>query len=431
MRLSLIQRYVSVAFLLLLGSTLGLAQGFRVVKAEYGAGNSWTDVTDRVRGHVRGEGLDFRVDGEHLGDPLPGVSKTLRVRYVLSGEERTDNFEDLSYVRLGNPNAVAPPLATPVPAPAPTPAPTPAGVDRPRPTRPGMRPSFPSRMRLTITKAEYGEGQRWRDVTELLNQQVTNSGLQLLVNNTNMGGDPAPAVPKRLRVQYLWNGQAMTTEAAENRELVLPLNNSGGGVFGQPIAVFEVLEAFYQANGRRNDVSSVLRSAIRDGRISGLRVNNQTMGGDPVPGPRKELVVRYRNEGVEYESVTREEGVLNLPNRSDRVWNGPPASNGANDNGGSIFGPSPNQPIGNQPGINSQLEIVAARWGSGDRWLDVTSDVQSALRNGRLSIEARGQSFWGTDPAPGVQKVLQVRYRQNNGPVRETSTNQGRTLILP
>lgn len=425
MRLSLTQKYVSVAFLLLLGSTLGLAQSFRVVKAEYGAGNSWTDVTDRVRGLVRGEGVDFRVDGEHLGDPLPGVSKTLRVRYVLSGEERTDNFEDLSYVRLGNPSAVAPPLATPAPAPTPT------GVDRPRPARPGMRPSFPSRMRLSITKAEYGEGQRWRDVTELLNQQVTNSGLQLLVNNSSMGGDPAPAVAKRLRVQYLWNGQPMTTEVAENREIVLPANNSGGGVFGQPLAAFEVLEAFYQANGRRNDVSSVLRSATRDGRISGLRVNNQTMGGDPMPGPRKELVVRYRSEGVEYESVTREEGVLSLPNRSDRVLNGPPLSNGGNNNSGSIFGSSPNQPIVNQPGVNSQLEIVAARWGSGDRWLDVTYDVQSALRNGRLSIAARGQSFWGSDPAPGVQKVLQVRYRQNNGPVREASANDGRTLILP
>jgi hypothetical protein len=413
MRTILLSRLFSICLLLAASASMALAQNFRVVKAEYGAGNSWTDVTDRVRNLVRGEGLDFRVDGDSLTDPLPGVPKTLRIRYVLQGEERTDNFEDLSYVRLGNPS----PAGQPVPAVQP-------GTDRPRPNRPIGRPNFPARNRLSIVRAEYGEGQRWRDVTDLLNQQIQGNALRVAVNNTTMGGDPAPAVAKRVRVQYLLNGQQMSVEIAENRELILPVTLSGGS-FGQPQAAFEVLEAFYQANGRRNDVTTVLRNATNNDRIS-LRVNNQTMGGDPVPGPRKELVVRYRFQGTEYEATVREDSTLNLPNSADRVVNAGGAFGGGNSSGGSIFAP-PNT----QAPVNSSLEIVAARWGAGDRWLDVTNDLQSGVRDGRLSIAARAQSFWGSDPAPGVRKVLQVRYRLNNGSERQVNTNDGSTLNLP
>lgn len=47
------------------------------------------------------------MDGETLGDPMPGVQKTLRVRYSFRNRVRTENFKDLENVRLGNPGGVA------------------------------------------------------------------------------------------------------------------------------------------------------------------------------------------------------------------------------------------------------------------------------------------------------------------------------------
>ncbi|MCX6612857.1 MAG: hypothetical protein NTW74_18660, partial [Acidobacteria bacterium] len=123
--------------ILLAGWALGamaqiMGPNFQVIKAEYGADNRWEDVTSRVQGLVRGNGVEFRVDGETLSDPLPGVQKTLRVRYVFRGQTRTDNFQDLAYVRLGEPGR---------------------GLF-------GGGNARPVRGALEIVKAEYGEGNR-------------------------------------------------------------------------------------------------------------------------------------------------------------------------------------------------------------------------------------------------------------------------------
>lgn len=268
-------------------------EGFRVLKAEYGADQNWTDVTDRVQGLVRGNGVEFRVDGQTLTDPIPGVKKTLRVRYVFRGRTRTDNFEDLAYVRLGEPGGG----------------------------------SYPSRMRpqvggLRILRAEYGEGNRWRDVTALLAQQIQQNELRMDVTNETMGGDPAPAVVKSLRLEYEYQGRTQSVTVPEKGRLNLP----DGIGSGSSTAVLEILEADYGAQGRRNNVADLLRRAVRGDQLN-LRVNNGTMGGDPYPGPDKELYVRYRYQGREYENFSREGSTLVLPNRYDRPAGGNRRSN--------------------------------------------------------------------------------------------------------
>jgi hypothetical protein len=269
-----------------------MGPGFQVLKAEYGAGNRWEDVTSRVQGLVRGNGVEFRVDGETLSDPLPGVLKTLRVRYVFRGRTRTDNFQDLAYVRLGEPGR---------------------GLFSGGTAR-------PVRGALEIVKAEYGEGVRWRDVTLLLSQQISGNSLRMEVTNATMGGDPAPAVRKSLRVDYSYQDQRRVATIAENAQLVLPEN---GGSSAMPVSSSQlvILVAEYRARGRSNTVTDLLRESIRGDQLK-VRVDNTTMGGDPFPSADKELYVRYSYQGREYENFSREGATLVLPNRYDRPAGG-------------------------------------------------------------------------------------------------------------
>ena len=41
--------------------------GWEIIRADYGSGNNWVDVTDRVRSLVQGDSLNFKVDGNTLG----------------------------------------------------------------------------------------------------------------------------------------------------------------------------------------------------------------------------------------------------------------------------------------------------------------------------------------------------------------------------
>ena len=482
--------------------------GFQVIKAEYGADNTWVDLTAKLQGMIRGEGLEFRVDGETLGDPLPGVQKTLRVRYVWRGRMQTDNFPDLAQVRLGNPSGF--------------------GGVRPGGNPPGNSGIFGGNRQgreLTIVRAEYGTGNRWMDVTNLLAGQINGSSLRLTVNNQTMGGDPAPANPKSLRVTYSWRGAERLVTVPENSDLQLPetgapsggYDNRGNGPFGRPGynrltivsatygegnrrrdvrpllenqlrgdrlsllvandtlggdpapaarktlqvvyalnnqqfavelpegaqlsipnsndrpasgAIFnsggayngsygnstlQILSADYGAQGRRNNVTDLLARAVQGDRLN-LRITNQSMGGDPYPGPDKELYVRYSYQGQTYETYVREGATLSLPNSSDRSIG---SSGGAT---GSIFG-------GYSGG--NDLYIESATWGAPNRSADVTADVRAKLSGGKLNVKASNSSFRIPDPAVGDDKDLIVVYRIGNGPRQTARAREGQFINLP
>jgi hypothetical protein len=60
---------------------------------------------------------------------------------------------------------------------------------------------------LEIKKATYGSGAQVADVTERVRQAVVSGGLALTAENALSGGDPAPNVPKELRVEFSINGK--------------------------------------------------------------------------------------------------------------------------------------------------------------------------------------------------------------------------------
>lgn len=355
-------------------------QNFQVLKAEYGAGMDWTDVTDRVQALVRGNGVELRVDGQTLGDPLPGVQKTLRIRYSQRGRVRTENFKDLDQVRLGNPNAGG-------------------GGGGGFPGGPGFGRG------LQIESARYGVGNRWTDVTSLLSNSIQNDSLRMQVTNQTMGGDPAPANEKVLEVRYRYQGQSQSATIRENQQLELGGGGFGGGNGGGPGfggQSLRIVSARYGDGFRTTDVTQFLNNNISNNSLR-VQVNMGSMGGDPAPGVVKTLQVQYELNGVRGSTSVRDGEMLQLPG-------GFGGGNGGGWGGGD-------------------LRIDSATYGSFGRSIDVTAIVQNAVQGSSLKLSVNDSSMNG-NPSGGRNDQLTVRYtfrgRQMSKQMRE-----GGTLILP
>lgn len=74
------------------------------------------------------------------------------------------------------------------------------------------------------------------------------------------------------------------------------------------------------------------------------------------------------------------------------------------------------------------LLIMNASYGHGDKWLDVTNQLNAAIRDGRLQVHV-GNELAG-DPYPGTPKHLRATYR--HGDQEQTKTfAEGEDLNLP
>jgi len=305
-----------------------------ILRASYGAGRIQADVTERVRSKVVNDALELQVNSDVLGiDPVPNTAKTLTIDYRLDNMRRRAQARDFETIRLGS-------------APVET---------------------------FRITKAQYGDGRRMKDVTELLNSRIAANRLELLINNANLGGDPAPAVKKAIIVDYEYNGRAATARLAEGETLRLP-----EGVTSVP-AKITIVKALY-TGGRRGtaDVTGKIASLIIGDSLE-LTVNGSTLGTDPAPGVEKTLSVEYDYNGQRQLVTARDGEVL-------RINKGAPASN---------------------------LKIVKALYTGGRRGTaDVTGKVAGLITGDSLELTVNGSTL-GSDPAPGVAKTLSVEYDYN------------------
>jgi len=73
-----------------------------------------------------------------------------------------------------------------------------------------------------------------------------------------------------------------------------------------------ILSGIYGAEGTTNDVTELLRSKIKNGRLE-LQVTNYEMGGDPRPTVRKTLTITYIYSGGTSTRVVSEGNILTLP----------------------------------------------------------------------------------------------------------------------
>jgi hypothetical protein len=138
----------------------------------------------------------------------------------------------------------------------------------------------------------------WDEVANTSSHVNNTSGsLSMVVNNSNMGGDPAPGHVKQLIAKFTIGGNLETLTVQENA--TMNVMAASGTVVS---AVYRPLDGFNNGANVINRITSV----------RGLPINATTMGGDPAPGRLKELKMIY-NVGGSLETVeVIDNSVLNL-----------------------------------------------------------------------------------------------------------------------
>jgi len=82
------------------------------------------------------------------------------------------------------------------------------------------------KVKLEIVKADYGTLAKQKDVTKLLQKQVTDVQIVMLPlpsYTASFGGDPVPGSPKKLRIEYKIDGKTGNESFAENSLVILPM----------------------------------------------------------------------------------------------------------------------------------------------------------------------------------------------------------------
>jgi hypothetical protein len=383
---------MSLAILLAVAvSSSAQSRRWELLRAEYGSGSTWVDVTDRVRGLVNGDSLSMRVDNFTLGtDPAPGVRKTLRLRVRDDyGREQLLTYPEKESFSLnirssgggypGGPGNYGNPPQSGYPS---------------GPGNYGGPPQSVYGGGLQILRADYGIDNRFVNVTSRLNSYIQGNSLSISVTNESMGGDPAEDHPKALNVWYSYNGRVANVIVNEKDTLNLPADSD---FFAGRL---RVMRAQYGVGNRYADVTDILNSQIQGDSLS-LPVTNDVMGGDPDPEQRKQLIVFYIFNGRQSRVVVNEKGFLNLP-------------------GNDAWRPRDN---------DDRLEILEATYGAGDRRRDVTSLVRSQVRGNSLQVFVSNAAMGG-DPAENQKKRLRVIYLWQ-GLRYQLTAGEGETLAIP
>ncbi len=180
---------------------------------------------------------------------------------------------------------------------------------------------------------------------------------------------------------------------------------------------WQIVRADYGYKNQRTDVTDILKDLIERGGVNGrVAVNNQTMGGDPVPGADKSLRIFARNRKYEEREFNYKEGgfvEVRMFNVRREDWDDRPTNYGDRDRERDDYG----------------LRIVRAYYGVQGRTVNVTEVLRSRLSGGTLSLVVTNSALGG-DPAIGADKILIVVYRYH-GTETATAVREGNTLTIP
>ena len=175
-----------------------------------------------------------------------------------------------------------------------------------------------------------------------------------------------------------------------------------GGDQGQ----WQILSARYGTAARNIDVTQTLRSlAQRDG---SFRVTNRTFGNDPDPGVIKTLRIYARGPGGRTRAFEYRENDIVDGNAFVGWTTGNWGHGGWNGGWGD--------PGYDQQGDQGQWQILAARYGTAERNIDVTQTLRDLARQDN-DFRVTNRLF-GNDPDPGVIKTLRIYARGPGGATR-------------
>jgi len=165
---------------------------------------------------------------------------------------------------------------------------------------------------LVIVKAVYGDLSNpaaTTNVTAIVAAMVNKDVLNVRVDNDIFGGDPAPNVPKQLKVDYTINGVAGTKSAFEGGRLRISANVN-------PVAAKKsrlvIRKAVYGdlPNGMASDVTADVAEMVENDALEGT-ANNENFG-DPAGGKVKKLRVDYTFDGWKKSVTVQENETLEI-----------------------------------------------------------------------------------------------------------------------
>jgi hypothetical protein len=276
--------------------------GWQVVKADWGSGNRWIDVTATVRVLLSGNGM-VRVNNQNLGgDPAVGADKTLRIQARNNqGQSRQFTFKEGSSIDASQFYSYG------------------GGIGPGNPSNPGWQ----------VMYADWGSGNRRADVTQRVRTMLSGNGM-VRVNNQNLGGDPAVGADKVLRISARdGRGQVQQFSYKEGASINASQFYNYGGYPGGPgypgpgpgpgippgpgYGSLQIIRAFWGLNNRTSDVTQILRNQVQQNGTLMIQVNNRNLGGDPAVGADKVLTVTYRVNGREQTATVKEGNTLRIP----------------------------------------------------------------------------------------------------------------------
>lgn len=92
-----------------------VADGLKIVKAEYGYSGNFTDVTNALQDQIHNGSINITVSPKSVGipDPNPAKQKTLQVQYTINGASSSESIIDGKKFRVSAPVITAPDNKTP------------------------------------------------------------------------------------------------------------------------------------------------------------------------------------------------------------------------------------------------------------------------------------------------------------------------------
>ncbi|GAC1628291.1 MAG: hypothetical protein NVS9B13_25940 [Candidatus Acidiferrum sp.] len=208
--------FFSIGAAFLSARVAGQDDGWRVVRATYGSRTQVNDVTGLLLDLLAGGGVNGKIlvnDQTMGGDPAPEKDKTLRVFARNSrNEEREFDYDEESYMDVFPFSTRRDPRSD---------------IDRNRlPDDRHRNDDWRERNEdsgLWIIRGFYGVNGKNANVTERLRaMMIGNSSISTKVNNTNMGGDPAPGGDKILILIYRYQNKEQALVLHEGEYLKLP-----------------------------------------------------------------------------------------------------------------------------------------------------------------------------------------------------------------
>lgn len=186
-----------------------MSSGVTILSARYGVGSTTVDVESAVSAKTKDGKVNFVVSPSALNveDPAVGQIKTLTVEYSINGgSSNTDTVKDGDYLNINAP---------------------------------------PERVAsgLQIVKAEYGYQGNFADVTDAIQNYVSNGSIGITVSPSTVGiPDPNPSKPKLLKVDATINGASSSYSIPDGKKFNLsapalddrnttPIGNSATSLF--------------------------------------------------------------------------------------------------------------------------------------------------------------------------------------------------------